>query len=143
MEKKGFSIVEVIIGLALFALIVAIGVPISLNAYLNYLLNSEARNYVSILRRAQSFSFANTAGNPHGVAFLPDRFVLFRGTSYAARDAAYDEIYYISGGVEVSSAPETVFSSISGIPNLSGTSTFSNGRQTYSVYVNPQGTIYW
>ncbi len=142
-EKKGFSIIEMVLGLALFALVVAIGVPISLNAYLNYLLTSEVRNYVSIVRRAQSFSFTNTSGVPHGVAFLDDRLVLFKGTSYATRNPLYDEIYYKSGGVSVSSTPEIVFSSISGIPNLSGTSTFSNSQRTHSVYVNPQGTIYW
>lgn len=141
--RSGFSIIEIVIVIAIFGMLLAIGLPIGLDAYRNYLLTSESRNLLSILRRAETNAFANKNGSAHGVAVQSDRFVLFQGQSYASRDAPYDEEYPKSGTVTSSGTAEIIFSQISGKPSASAAITLSNELRSQTITVNEEGTINW
>jgi len=146
MEDKsgaGFTIIEVVIVFAIFGMLLAIGLPIGLDAYRNYLLTSEVRNLLSILRRAENQAFANNRASPHGLSIQTDRFVLFQGSSYALRNQDFDEEYLKSGTVTTSGTAEIVFAQISGKPNASATIILSNGLRSQTITINDEGTINW
>ena len=139
----GFTLVEVILVLALFGALLGIGLPIGVDSYKSYLLTAETRTLVSFLRRAQNFSLANTREASHGLFIDSSRFVLFQGSSYAGRNATYDEVYLRSSVVTVSSTPEIVFTPLSGIPMSSTTITLSNGLSSQAITVNAGGAFLW
>ncbi|HXF44332.1 MAG TPA: prepilin-type N-terminal cleavage/methylation domain-containing protein [Candidatus Paceibacterota bacterium] len=143
MARSGFTVIEIAIVIAIFGIIIAIGLPIGLDSYRNYLLTAERRNLLSILRRAESFSFANKNAAPHGVFMDEDGFVLFQGESYALRNPAYDEEYLKSGAVTSSGTVEIVFSPVSGRPNATATIVLSNGLRSHVININEEGSIDW
>lgn len=134
---------EVIIVLGIFAILFAVGLPIGLDAYRNYLLNSETINLVSFLRRAQNMSFSNVNEVPHGIYMSEDKFIIFEGASYASRNVSADEDFYRSASVSISGPTEIVFAPLSGNPNIGGSFILSNLLRIQSVEINEQGTIFW
>ncbi len=142
-DMRSFTLIEVVIVAAIFAILITLGLPVGLDAYRNYLLTSETRNLLSILRRAENHAFSNAHASPHGVAIEEDRFILFQGTSYASRTAAYDEEYLKSGAVTASGTTEIVFSQLSAKPNASATIVLSNELRSQTITINDEGTINW
>lgn len=143
MEKEGFTLIEIGIVFAIFALIAGLGLPLGIDAYRNYLLTSETRNIISILRRAENLAFSNSYNSAYGISFQPDRFVIFQGESYATRNSIFDENYLKTTGITASSTPEIIFSPLSGLPNSSTTIILSNGIRSQAVSINSQGVIDW
>jgi len=139
----GFTIMELVIVIGIFAVVLAFGLPIGLDSYRNYLLTSEQRNLVSILRRAENLSLANNGGLPHGVALGEGQYVLYQGSSYAVRNQAFDENYPRVSSVAVSSTPEINFLNLSAMPSVTGTIVLSNGLRSLTITVNDQGAILW
>ena len=141
--QKGFTLLEIIIVIGLFALLVGISIPFGLDVYRSYVLISETRNMVSFLRRAETLSFTNTRNDSYGIMIMNDRFVVFRGASFATRDAAFDEEYLRSPLVTVSGIAHIVFAAVTGRPDIMGTTTFSNGVNKQTVFINEHGTLFW
>lgn len=141
--EKGFTVVELMIVLGIFAVLFAVGLPIGLDAYRNYLLNSETINLVSFLRRAQSLSFSNRNSSAHGLYLTPDKFIVFEGLNYLSRNASQDQEFYRSTSVQISGPQEIVFSSLSGNPNISGELILGNLLNVQKIEINEQGVISW
>ncbi|HDY73417.1 MAG TPA: prepilin-type N-terminal cleavage/methylation domain-containing protein [Candidatus Jorgensenbacteria bacterium] len=142
-SQKGFTLLEIMIVIGLFALLVGISIPFGLDVYRSYVLISETRNMVSFLRRAETLSFTNTRNDSYGVMVMNDRFVVFRGASFATRDTAFDEEYLRSPLVIVSGIAHIVFAAVTGRPDIMGTTTFSNGVNEQTVFINEHGTLFW
>ena len=142
-SQKGFTLLEIMIVIGLFALLVGISIPFGLDVYRSYVLISETRNMVSFLRRAETLSFTNTRNDSYGVMIMNDRFVVFRGASFATRDTAFDEEYLRSPLVTVSGIAHIVFAAVTGRPDIMGTTTFSNGVNEQTVFINEHGTLFW
>jgi prepilin-type N-terminal cleavage/methylation domain-containing protein len=142
-NDAGFTLIEVIIVTAVFAILITLGLPVGLDAYRHYLLTSDVRNLISLLRRAENRAFSNDHASPYGVSIQNDRFVLFQGSSYASRKTAFDEEYPKSGAVTASGTTEIVFAALSAKPNASGSIILSNGLRSQTITINEEGTINW
>lgn len=141
--REGFTFIELVIVLGIFAILFAVGLPIGFDAYRNYLLNSETTNLVSFLRRAQSSAFSNVNGSAHGIYMSSDKFIIFEGASYVARNASRDQEFYRTTSVDISGPAEIVFSSLSGNPNIPSSFILSNLLRIQRIEINEQGTIDW
>ena len=141
--RQGFTLVEVLIVLGLFGVLFGIGLPISLDSYRSYILTSETKNLLSVMRRARSLAVANDHEISHGVSLENDRFVLFQGLSFAGRDPAFDENYPKSPSVTITGFGEIVFSQISGLPNATTTIILKNDLNEQTISINEYGTIFW
>lgn len=139
----GFTLIEVLIVLGLFGVLFGISLPISLDSYRSYILTSETKNLLSVVRRARSLAIANDHGISHGVSLESDRFILFQGSSFAGRDSAFDENYPRSPSVTITGFDEIVFSQISGLPNVTTTITLKNDLNEQTISINEYGTIFW
>lgn len=140
---KAFTLIEVAIVFGIFALISVIGLPVGIDAYRNYLLTSETRNILSILRRAQSLSFSNSYEKSYGMAVEPQNFVLFQGNSFDDRNQAFDEDYPRETSVTISGFSEIIFSRFSGRPNATTSIVLSNQLRSQSMDINEEGVINW
>ncbi len=139
----GFTLVETVIVLGILGLVLVIGFPVGLDAYRNYLLSSETRNLVSILRRASELAFSNKNESNYGVYLDSSRFILFKGSSFVSRDTAFDEDYPREPSITVSGFTEIVFSQLTGKPNATATIQLSNSLTSQLIDINEEGVIFW
>lgn len=140
--SRGFTILEVLLVLALGTALVGVVVPVGLRYYQTQVFDETTILLVSVLTRAQGDARLGRDDAAHGVKFLPDRFVRFTGTSYAMRDPSRDEIFPLPSGATLISLPdEFVFAEVTGIPNATGTALFSLYGNTRTITIEAGGII--
>jgi len=142
-RRAGFSLVEIAIVVALMVGIATLGIPFGVETYRDYTLTSTTRDVVAVLRRATSRALANTDASSYGVSFRVNHVVLFKGTSYLTRDAAFDEEHPTSPSVTILATADAVFTPVSGIPLTPLTVTVTNGFRSQFVEVNSHGVVDW
>lgn len=144
MEKiTAFTFVEVIIALGILAVIFGLGLPITLDAYLNQQLNTERDNLVTVLRKAQTQAFSNKNQAPHGVYIASDKYIIFEGDSFGSRQSILDEEFSKSPLINIGGLEEIVFSQITANPNTVGAISLSDGRKVLNIQINEEGAINW
>lgn len=154
MARMGITLLELIVVVAVFSLLFAIGIP-SLHFFQreSSLLDA-AEEIKNVLLSAQSKATASEAAQPHGVFFngssTPQEYTLFRGSSFASRDAALDRVYQLSKTIEFSqinfaSGSEVVFNRISGETKQAGIVSLRLKDQpanTRTVSVDASGAVF-
>jgi prepilin-type N-terminal cleavage/methylation domain-containing protein len=143
MRRDGFTLVEMVIVVALMTSFALLGIPFGVEAYRDYVLTSTTRDIVSVLRRAEALAIANTSSSPYGVAFRVDRVMLFKGATYSSRNPAYDEEHSFVPAVVVAAPSEVVFAPLSGMPSAAVSLAVGNGLRSQSVDINIHGVVDW
>ena len=160
---QGFTLIEVMIVIALIIIIASIGFFFSLDSYRSYYFHSDRDILVSALQRARAEAVGNTCGGPsctdgkpHGVAIRPadhpNSYVLFqtentaspRYASRTAEDKNMDILLDANPNVAIGGVTEIVFTQLSANANPYGSIslTDSTGR-TSTISVNNAGQIIW
>jgi Tfp pilus assembly protein FimT len=141
MKKNGFTLIEMILVVALIFYMGFLAVLFYSNFYLKNAASNIAQDIVSSLRKAQTYSMAGRQGGSWGVAFTGGNIVLFKGSSYAARNSAFDEITSIPSTLAIAGFNETVFSRVTGFPNVTSMITITGGGFAKQVTVSSQGIV--
>ncbi|MFZ2192694.1 MAG: prepilin-type N-terminal cleavage/methylation domain-containing protein [Candidatus Moraniibacteriota bacterium] len=141
-NRKGFTLIEIMLVIALMVLISSISVPVYQSFQVKNDLEASSNDLVQSLRRAQVLSQANEGDSTWGVKILSGGIVVFKGASYSARDVAYDEVFEIATSIVSSGISEVVFGKLSGLPQTSGDIilTTSNG-DVRTISINIKGII--
>ncbi len=142
-SKFGFTLLEVLLAVAILALITGIGLPIFRSWQVSNDLDVAATITVQSLRRAQFLSQAVDSDQSWGVRIEPGQVIIFQGNSFATRNASKDESFNISGHITASGLTEVVFSKFYGLPQSSGAIIFSSNNQTRTVTINSKGTVFY
>src|SRR3989338_412505 len=138
----GFTLLEVILVIATIAVLAAICVPVYSKLQVKNDLDVAANTVTQTLRRAQTLSQAVDGDDTCGVKLQSSDITLFKGTSYAARDIDFDEVYSLSGNVTPSGITEAVFSKLLGTPNTTGTITLtSSNNDVQNITLNSKGVL--
>lgn len=138
----GFTMLEVLLSVAVIALIAGIGTPVYQSLQNRNNLDITATSVVQSLRRAQILSQAADGDTSWGVHATSGNITLFRGTSFASREAAYDEVFDMSPTITPSGLTEVVFSKFSGESQMTGTMTLTSAaNETRTITINEKGTI--
>ena len=144
-NKAGFTLVEVLITLAIVVFIGVMGVVIGLDSYQKYLFRSDLDTAATLLSKARSSAVHSIGETGHGVYFGDnDYFILFRGASYGD-DPRFDLLVEKSKVTTVSfasGADEVVFEPLSG-DSTEESLTLSNGTQDFNITINEEGGINW
>lgn len=140
---NGFTLLEIVITMGILALLATLTLPLTTDAYRSFVLDSELKNFISILRRSQSFAMSNKLESDYGVKLQPDNFVVFKGSSFVARDPDFDENYPREGAVTITGFDEIVFQRLSGSPTATATAELSAGSGTRIININRYGSIDW
>jgi prepilin-type N-terminal cleavage/methylation domain-containing protein len=140
--QRGFSLVEILLSLALLALVAGIGAPLFVSFQNRNDLDVASVTLVHAMRRAQLLARAVSQDSDWGVSIGTSTITLFQGSSYAARVVASDEISSISPAITKSGILEYVFSKFTGYPQAIGTTTLmSVQNETRIITINAKGTI--
>lgn len=139
---KGFTLLEILLVVAMMALITSFAPPVFMQLHNKIGLDSNITTYISSLHRAQDLSTAVKDDSAWGVKITNDNVTIFKGNSYEIRDQSFDEVSDFSLKVNVSGSSEFVFNKMYGTPMLFGTTTIANELgDTKDVSVNSTGLI--
>lgn len=144
-EKKGFTLVELLVVIGILAVIFAISAPYFSTTMVSNDAKASALDAGDALREAQSSAMSGYNGGKFGVHFETSKFVFFQGDAYATTDAN-NKVHAMSGEVAISwpgGAPSLniKFANSRGTPDWSGTVTFTTTGSTATVTVNSAGMI--
>lgn len=147
--KNGFTLVEILIGIAILMLLAVIGWNTLSRFRQTADLNRAAEAGISLLNDARSRTLSSVDASQYGVHFQTDRIVLFKGGSYSAGSPDNVE-FLLPRTVEVSSisliggGSDAIFTRLTGMTSQSGTITFrliANTAQTRMITILPGGVI--
>ena len=139
---SGFTLIEMLLSIAALAIIAGIGVPVYQSLQVRNNLDIAATTLAQDYRRAQTLAQASDGDTSWGVSVGSTTITVFRGSSYATRDASYDELSDLSGSITPTGVLSVVFGKFTGLPQTTGTTTLtSNTNEVRTVYLNAKGTI--
>ena len=142
--KKGFSLIELLIVVAIIVVISGLGLFVSLDFYKTYALNSERDIVVGILMKARNKAANNFNQSAHGVFVDSTGYMVFQGSSYASRNTSYDELIKRNNSVTASGLSEIVFEQLTGgLTTSEGDVTLNNNVKSINISLNNEGRINW
>ena len=143
-HSTGFTLVEILVAVAIFGVIISLGLLMSMETLRGTTFRSERDTMVAVLQKARSRAMANINQSPWGVHYqMSDHtYTIFRGSAFAA-GAPTNEV--VQGNKDASTTPSlynVVFTQLSGTTNPLSVIVEENSRNT-TLSVNYEGTIIW
>lgn len=141
-KKQGFTLIEIMLVIALMIIIGGISVPVYQSFQVKNDLDVTAYTTAQTLRRAQALSQAGEGDSAWGVHIESGKVTLFKGGSFALRDVSMDESFEISESITTAGVQEIVYSKLTGEPQSIGNITFgtTNGEMQI-LSINKKGMI--
>lgn len=131
-----------LLSLAAMAIIAGIGVPVYQSLQARNDLDIAATTLAQDYRRAQALAQASDGDAMWGVNIGSTSIAVFKGASYATRDASYDENASIPTSITSTGVPSVVFTKFTGLPQTIGATTFTSSTgNTMVVIVNAKGMV--
>ncbi len=141
-RQHGFTLIEVLLSIALIALITGIGIPVYQTFQVRNDLDIATVSVAQSLRRAQTLAGAVDGDMSWGVQIQSGSMTLFKGASYGARDTTYDEAFQVPTSITPSGVQEIVFTKFTGIPQATGTIILtSSTNETRAITINTKGMV--
>lgn len=141
MSKRGFTLIELMLVLALIFIVGSFSFPVSLSFYKAEVLDDAVSGLSDVLRKAQFQAVAQKNDSSFGVKVLPGAYVLFQGDSYGARLVSEDETFALPQPLSVAGLDEVLFEKRTGKPDALRTITVSIQNEEKVILINEQGTI--
>lgn len=144
--RRGFTIIETLIVVALFAALVALATPFYYSFQVDYQLGTNAETLLQNLRRAQNQAMTGKGDLKFGVHLASEQYTLFAGSTYAGRDIDYDEVYNLPETVSLSwnlgGGSDIIFEKIKGTAGVAGTITLTSANnESNTISINEAGKI--
>lgn len=148
--SKGFTLIEVLVSLAILAVIATLGAVSFSGANTDRALTIEVEKTLTVLAKARSQTLAAKDGAVYSVHFEERKEVLFRGSVYSA-EAATNQAQALNTAVKISAlalaggGSEVVFQKLTGATAQSGTITLAAVRdagKTKVITITATGIAY-
>ncbi|MBU2524838.1 prepilin-type N-terminal cleavage/methylation domain-containing protein [Patescibacteria group bacterium] len=147
---QGFTIVELIIVISIFAILVGTVFYNFGDFFSNQQLKTYGQDMVQSLRKAQSNATMRINDSQWGVGFVDtaNQFIFFKGDNFAIRDSNYDEVHEFPDilsfeNISLNGGGNTViFSRVSGETTNYGSLDFQlDSTKKYTININQLGQI--
>ncbi|MEW6617315.1 MAG: type II secretion system protein [Patescibacteria group bacterium] len=141
-HNRGFTLIEILLSLAIISVIVATGIPIFQSFQNRNELDIATVTLAQSLRRAQLLAQASDGDTSWGTHTQSGSITLFKGPNYVGRDSTFDEVFTIPTNIIASGTQEYVFSRFTGLPQSTGTLTFTSiNNETRTIITNAKGMV--
>ena len=138
---KGLTLSEILIVVAIIAILISFTLPLGLDFYRNQQLETQSQGVIQALRRAQLKAMSVEDDSRFGVYLTNDNYTLFKGSSYLTRDVNFDEVFDLPMIINVSGLTEVVFFKLEGKPNVTGNIILSGDSDSRTININEMGRI--
>lgn len=140
-SRRGFTLIELLLVVAIVAILGVSGSAIGQRFLVSNYLENKTQELSAALQTAQLNAMSGKEDSQWGVSVVGSETVLFKGSSYAARDTAFDTSYKIPSSISVTQ-DEVVFSQVSGEPDATATyALVANDGSSQTVTVNEVGVV--
>lgn len=112
--RSGFTIIELIIVLAIFAVAIAITLPFLGKFQQSETLNTISGDIVQMLRQTQNKAMTGQRDNDWGVHFSNNQYTQFSGSTYEDRNARLDLERSIPDAFTLGGATDIIFQKLRG-----------------------------
>jgi hypothetical protein len=125
-KNKGFSLIELLLIVAITAGIFAFSAPFGMNFYRTKLLGDTQSNLIDALQRARHNAVLQKNDSNFGVKLsdINNNYVLFQtpDLTYSNRVQSQDEVFTVARGITLTTGlSDVIFSKMTGLPNATGT----------------------
>jgi len=135
-------LIEMLLSIAVVAILAGIMVPIFLSFQTRNDVDIASLALVRSIRRAEQLSRNGEGDSAWGVNLLSGEITVFRGGSYAGRDATYDEIFSIPNNISFIGTSSMVFSKLYGWPSASSTINLTSvNNEIRTININSKGSV--
>ncbi len=143
-KQNGFTLIEVLIAIAMATVLFALSMPIYANLEANTELDSLEAEIIQSIRLAQIKSQSALNNSSFGLYFATstNKFIIYQGASYSLRNADYDIVKSYSDKLTVSASfNEINFSKYEGLPDNWGAILLDNGSENVEISINKFGVV--
>ncbi len=142
-SKKAFTLIEVIIVIALITLVSVIVIPIGIEFYENEAIERELGLLKKNLELTRDQSIGGKLDSAWSVKLETEQYTIFKGESFEERNQFYDEIFNISSGITIVSGEGIVtFEKISGNSD-NHVIILKFGEIERTIGINLEGLVYF
>ena len=146
--KKGFTLIELMIVVALIIMFSALTLPMSFSFFQEATLKDQVRNLENSLRKAQAMAITGREDSSAGVKITQSECIIFEGESYEKRREEADITIPFPVALSVSGADEIVFQKSTGLlafppvpPEEEVSIIVTFGDSSKEITINSQGKI--
>jgi prepilin-type N-terminal cleavage/methylation domain-containing protein len=142
-KEKGFSLVELLLVVAIAAGIFVFVAPLSLNLYRTQLIEESRSNIVDALQRARHYAVLQKNDSAFGVHFDAEtnEYILFQGSTYDDRDESQDEVFSLIEDITFTGETDIIFSKLTGLTATTSTTTLIYSNFFRGILVEASGGI--
>lgn len=142
VSTRGFTLLEVLLVVSMITVLAGIMIPVYQNFQVKNDLDIAANSVASSFHRAKTLATASEGDSQWGVRVQSGSITVFRGTSYAGRNSAFDEIFTVPTTITPSGLGEVVFDRLTGTALSTGTVTLTalTGR-VRTVAITAKGAV--
>lgn len=139
---RGFTLIELLISLSIMMIIGTYGSIFFSRFVTTNALSNAQDQIVGQARKAQWYAMLGKQNGPWGIRYGTNVLTLFQGTSYATRNATYDETASLNTNVSVSGLTEIIFAKRTGLPSTGASSILlSTPIGTKTITMNAYGVV--
>jgi len=140
--SAGFTLIEVLLVIAIVLTVGFLSGAFPTRMIRQSAVTDAAEELKGALYKAQVYSLSGKQNSSWGVHFSHSNMTLFKGDSYASRDASSDENTSINENISVSGFSEAVFARPEGKPQAPISQiTLSWSGETENISLNEEGII--
>lgn len=141
-HDSGFSIIEILLSVALIGLLAGIAVPLLQSFGVKNDLDLALTTIAQTLRRAQALAQGVSGDAGWGVAVGTSTITLFHGSDFAVRNPDFDEVFDLSSALAATGTTQFAFQRLTGEPTTSGTLILNAASNKFgTLTVNEKGMI--
>jgi prepilin-type N-terminal cleavage/methylation domain-containing protein len=141
-NRNGFSLLEILLVVAMFGILAAFISPAAHTSYLANNLRSAHASIRNALSLARAYALCQKNNSSWGVYITTTTITVFAGKNFSSRTPAYDEIIDIPGGITTTGINDIIFNSLSAKPTTTGTIQLDiDTGQSLSISINEEGAF--
>lgn len=142
MKLKGFTFIELILVISLMLLLGTMATAFTARFLTQNAVENTTDQLVNDFRKAQLNAMMGKQDSNWGINYGSNLITLYKGTSYAARTAAFDEKFNTYASISITGFSDMNFSGGSGLPGSTATITITDNKgSSNTVTVNAQGMV--